>query len=205
MNLPPSAKLIVNPRQQQNPVLRHIKNVGTMICDCGADYHINNDVGCLFLSMSFHLLNPRYILGRLDAMVGYKQRILLFYHDREFCELVDLAVDCIAKNVTLVMAFSELECARYLETLKLYEKRTPELIKGASAGARAENGHEDVFAEVMTTIKSVNSSDAVQLGTTFGCMKTLGSVATVEELLVCPGLGMKKAKRILDCMSAKLN
>lgn len=182
--------------------MRHVKNVSFYFGECTSDFHINSDVGVLFLGMSFHLMNSRYILGRLDGMTGYKQRILLLYNDREGCdkEMVDVSVICIAKNATLLVGFSELECARYIETLKLFEKKPADVL----LNVREKNEtHESVFAGVVTTIKSVNSSDAAQLGVTFGSMEGLCS-ASVEELLVCPGLGLKKAKRIVECVTSDL-
>jgi DNA excision repair protein ERCC-1 len=104
------------------------------------------------------------------------------------------------KYATLLVGFSDLECARYIETLKLYEKKGPDVIRGE----KKNDAHEDVFADCLTTIKSVNQSDAMQLGTTFGSMKNLCSAATVEELLLCPGLGIKKAQRIVECMKTPL-
>ncbi len=194
-------KLGISPRQQLNPVLKMIRNVGTAFCECAADFHVNADVGCLYLSMRYHLLTPRYILGRLDNLPGYKQRIVVLCNDSEGGdkELVELSCDCIAKNATLIVGFSEFECARYLETLKLYEKKPPDLIRGEQKSA----AHEDVFAECVTTVKSVNQSDAAQLGTTFGTMQSLAA-AKVEELLLCPGLGMKKARRIVDAFENPL-
>lgn len=99
------------------------------------------------------------------------------------------------------MAFSELEAARYIETLKLFEKKAPEMIRGGAVGSVE---HEDSVADCLTTIKSVNSSDAVQLGITFGTVQALAGTASVEELLLCPGLGMKKAQRIVECFNTNL-
>jgi DNA excision repair protein ERCC-1 len=86
------SKLFVSPRQQHNPVLKLVKNVAFVLADCAADFHVNQDVGCLYLSMSFHLLNPRYIVGRLDNLPGYKHRIVVLNNDREGCdkEMIEL-------------------------------------------------------------------------------------------------------------------
>jgi DNA excision repair protein ERCC-1 len=194
-------RLGVSPRQQLNPVLKMIKNVGIAFCDCAADFHVSPEVGCLYLSMRYHLMNPHYILGRLDNLPGYKLRVVVLCNDSEGGdrEMVELSCDCIAKNATLIVGFSEFECARYLETFKLYEKKTPEMIRGEQKSA----AHEDVFADCVTSVKSVNKSDAAQLGTTFGTMRALAS-AKVEELLLCPGLGMKKARRIVDAFENPL-
>ena len=190
-----SSKLLVSSRQRQNPVLRSLKNVPYEFAELPCDYHVSSEVGALYLSMRYHLLNPRYILGRLDALLGYRVRVLVLLMDSEVAEteLVQLSCDAVSKHATLLVGFSELECARYLETLKLYEKKPPDLIRGEPASQR----HEDVFAECVTVVKSVNQSDAAQLGTTFGTMQNLAT-ARVEELLLCPGMGMKKAKRIVD-------
>ena len=193
----PSNKLLVSLRQKQNPMVKLIKNVGIEFVTetLPSDFHVNPDVGVLFLSMKYHLMNRRYIIGRLDGMLGYKQKILLLLNDSEGGddEMVDLACDCITKKATLITAFSALECARYLETLKQYEAKPPDLIRGEPKSGL----HEDMFRDCLVSVKSVNSSDAAQLGTTFGSLQALAAAQT-EELLLCPGLGAKKARGLRD-------
>ena len=198
-----TSKLVVSPRQRLNPMVKQVKNVGLEFAtaDIPSDFHVNQDVGVVYLSMKYHLMNPRYILGRLDQMLGYKQRVLLLLCDSEGADepMVDLSHHCIAKRATLLVAFSQLEAARYLETLKLYETKPPDMIRGETPSG----AHEDVFAATVMAVRSVNSSDAAQLGTTFGTMKALAAAQT-EELLMCPGLGAKKARALRDAFENPL-
>ena len=151
--------------------------------------------------MKYHMMNPRYITQRLDGMLGYSQKIVLLHSDSEGAddEAVELSCVCIAKGATLVLAFSAFECARYLETLKLYERRSADLIKGE----QESKVHEDVFRDVLTSVRSINSSDASQLGTTFGTLPALAEAST-EELLLCPGLGAKKADQLRSALDGRL-
>ncbi len=175
--------------------MQQLRNVSFAFTDVPADFHINQDVGVLFLSLKFHLLNRRYIAGRLEHMSGYKQRVLLCFVDTDGvdAEVVELAAECIVKQATLLLGWSQLECARYIETLKLYEHKSADFIKGEQ-----RTDFEDVFGKCLTSVRSVNSSDVLQLGSAFHTMPRVAA-ASVEELLLCPGLGAKKARRLHDC------
>jgi len=201
----PFKGVLVSSRQKDNHVLSSLKNVSYRFEDrqgqLSTDFHINSDVGILFLSLRYHMMNRRYILGRLDNMLGYKQRILLVHCDTEGAdaEMVELATDCIVKNATLIVAWSELECARYIEAFKVYEGNTADSIKGVQS-----KEFEDVFGKCLTSVRSVNSSDVLHLGTTFQTMQKVAQ-ATTEELLLCPGLWTKKARRLYDCFHQPFN
>lgn len=192
-----SHKVLVSPLQEKNPIVMLIRNVGISYVDVPCDFHINQEVGCLFLSLKFHLQHKKYIVGRLDKMIGYRQRIVLVHADVEAdADLVELTCECMSKNATVLVGFFPQECARYVETLKLYETKSADAIKG-------EQSHtlEDVWSDSLCTVRSVNSSDVEQLGATFGTMRTLAN-ASQEEMLLCPGLGAKKVARIAEALDA---
>ena len=93
-------------------------------------------------------------------------------------------------ELTLMLAWNVEEAASILETYKLFENKPPDLIMERSGGET----HEKVI-EALTSVKSVNKTDAVTLLGTFG---TLAAIirATPEDLALCPGFGPNKAKKL---------
>jgi DNA excision repair protein ERCC-1 len=67
----------------------------------------------VFLSLKFHRLQPQYVHNRIKAL----QRAF-----RTFV-LAQVSKAAIDHHCTLLVAFSDLECARYLELLKAYENK----------------------------------------------------------------------------------
>ena len=96
----------------------------------------------------------------------------------------------ILSELTLMLAWNVEEAASILETYKLFENKPPDLIMERSG----EETHEKVI-EALTSVKSVNKTDAVTLLGTFG---TLAAIirATPEDLALCPGFGPNKAKKL---------
>lgn len=58
---------------------------------------------------------------------------------------------------------SNLEAARYLETLKVYENKPADSIIG-----KVEQDYESRLTDCMTSIRTVNKRDVKNLGTTYG-------------------------------------
>ena len=57
------------------------------------------------------------------------------------------------------------ECARYLETIKVYETKSADAIQG-----RTEEDYLSRFTAAMTTVRGVNRTDVLTLGRTFGSL-----------------------------------
>lgn len=85
----------------------------------------------VFLSLRFHKLQPLYIHGRIKALQRNFRAFLLCHCDVEdpVAPLADVTKLAIDSHCTLLVAFSPLECARYLEVLKAYEKKPADAIK----------------------------------------------------------------------------
>eukprot|EP01084_Bolivina_argentea_P298208 513865_1 len=58
-----------------------------------------------------------------------------------------------------------------------------------------------LFNDCMTSIPSINKTDALTLASTFGSMEKVFS-ASREDLIRCPGLGDIKVSRIKDALHA---
>jgi DNA excision repair protein ERCC-1 len=78
---------------------------------------------------------------------------------------------------TLIQAWSNIECARYIETFKAYEGKS-----AASIQERVENEFLPKVTGILTTVRSVNRTDAVTLLDMFGSLRGI-SRASQEDLL----------------------
>lgn len=90
------------------------------------------------------------------------------------------------------MAWSEEEAARYLETVKAFDGKDDTILQGRDHGQPIEQ-----VTHALTSIRNVNKTDAAQLLNQFGCFKNL-TRASVEELSVCPGIGLKKVRTLRE-------
>jgi DNA excision repair protein ERCC-1 len=208
----PSANaILVHPCQKGNPILAFIRNVpyvwmqgggdtvGMASTQVPVDYLVGTTTGVLFLSLRYHRLHPTYIDERLRGLGRlYRLRVVLVHVDvadpvvalKELCSL------CIVSHMTLILAWSPEEAARYLETLKAYEHKGPE-------GIRERVNVEDYMAKLtdsLTSVRSVNKTDVVTLVSQLGSVENIAK-ASVEDILQCPGLGEQKAKRLFNAFN----
>ena len=97
---------------------------------------------------------------------------------------------CILSELTLILAWSHDEAGKILETYKTSESKPPDLIM--------EKSNPDPYSKLidaLTSVKSVNKTDAVTLLTTFGSLENIVK-ASIEDLTLCPGFGPQKAQRL---------
>ncbi|XP_064258272.1 DNA excision repair protein ERCC-1 isoform X2 [Passer domesticus] len=192
-----SSGVIVSPRQRGNPVLRFIRSVPWHFGDVAPDFVLGAGACALFLSLRYHQLHPGYIHERLRALGrGCGLRVLLLQVDVRdpHQSLKDLAKVCLLADCTLLLAWSAEEAGRYLETFKSYEQKPPDLLK-----ERVEHDFLSRVTDCLTSVKSVNKTDALSLLGTFGSLAAVAG-ASRGELSLCPGVGPQKAKRLFDVL-----
>ncbi|XP_064406323.1 DNA excision repair protein ERCC-1-like [Halichondria panicea] len=146
-------------------------------------------------SVRYHSLHPDYIHCRLKELgKQYELRILLVYVDttESHHALQELTKMALLADLTLILAWSPEEAARYLETYKAYENKPPDLIM-----ERTDSDFSSRVIDSLTTVKKVNKTDAATLLNNFKTMEKLVQ-ASKEELTMCPGLGPQKAQRLYD-------
>eukprot|EP01135_Chromosphaera_perkinsii_P003476 Nk52_evm2s245 gene=Nk52_evmTU2s245 len=191
--------LIVNSRQEKNPVLKYIRNVPySFEAPILPDFILGDFTVGFFLSLTYHNLHPDYIYERVQALgPRYKLRLLLCLIDTVSPDqdLADLAKYCVFNNLTLVVAWSRMELARYIEAYKAFEKKPPDVLK-----PRVENDYLSVATGALTSIRGVNKTDVLTLLSTFKTMKRL-SEAQEEEMAVCPGMGPNKIKSLTEAFN----
>ncbi|KAL3800778.1 hypothetical protein HJC23_001615 [Cyclotella cryptica] len=187
--------LHVSTRQRGNPVLNHIRNVPYQLSQMVPDYIFAPTRCALFLSIRYHNLHPYYIHRRIAELKSdFELRVLLCYVDIDDNSNVLLFLNdlCVQNNLTLILAWSEEEAARYLETFKAFDGKDASLIQ-----KREHANFIDQISHVLGSVRAVNKTDASQLLAQFGTWRNLVG-ASVEELSVCPGVGVKKVRRLYE-------
>ena len=121
------AGILVSEKQRGNPLLRLLRLIPWQFStDIVPDYVMGSTTCAIFLSIKYHLLHPKYVERRITELGRtFRLRILLVYVDdlNSTKALFDLNKICFMSDVTLILAWSNEECARYLETFKNYEDK----------------------------------------------------------------------------------
>ncbi|KAM4558186.1 DNA excision repair protein ERCC-1 [Odontesthes bonariensis] len=191
------SSIIVSPRQRGNPILKFVRSVPWEFGDVVPDYVLGQTTCALFLSLRYHNLNPNYIHDRLKQLGNtFNLRVLLVSVDVKdpHHALKELARICIMADCTLILAWSQEEAGRYLETYKSYEKKPADLLK-----EQVEKNYLSKVTDCLTTVKSINKTDAITLLSTFSSVEGIIG-ASKEDLVLCPGLGPQKARRLYDVL-----
>nr|CAG4645058.1 EOG090X0BTB [Leptodora kindtii] len=185
--------ILVNQRQRGNPLLQAIRNVPWEYAEIVPDYVMGKTCCALFLSLRYHNLNPQYIHGRLkDLGKQYLLRVLLVHVDIKdpYVPIKQLTKICVLADLTLLLAWNYQEAGKIIETYKVFEHKPPDLIM-----EKQEDSSLSKITDALTSIKSVNRTDAATLLSNF---KTLQNIYEASEcdLSMCPGIGPLKAKRL---------
>ncbi|KAL0268600.1 UNVERIFIED_CONTAM: hypothetical protein PYX00_010470 [Menopon gallinae] len=186
--------ILVSPRQRGNPLLKSITSVPWEFDDrLLADYVMGPTTCALYLSIRYHNLNPDYIHDRLKALgKNYLLRVLLVILDVPDPQhaLKTLTRISILADLTLMLCRNPEEAGKIVERYKIYQNKPPDMImekKEADPHAR--------LVSALTTVRSINSTDAAILISTFGSLeKILG--ASESRLSLCSGIGPQKASRL---------
>ncbi|KAF8107658.1 hypothetical protein N665_0118s0026 [Sinapis alba] len=191
----PRNAILVSNRQKGNPLLKHIRNVKWVFSDIIPDYLLGQSTCALYLSLRYHLLHPDYLYFRIrELQKNFKLRVVLCHVDVEDSvkPLLEVTKTALLHDCTLLCAWSLTECARYLETIKVYENKPADLIQG-----QMDTDYLSRLNHSLTSIRHVNKSDVVTLGSTFGSLAHIVD-ASMEDLARCPGIGERKVKRLYD-------
>lgn len=186
--------LLVNPRQVDNPVLRYIRHVRKEVSDgVTADFLCGPTTCALYLSLQYHLLRPDYIYKRVNALGrAFRLRLLLVLADvpEHRAPLHELTKLGLVHDVTVVVAGSEREAARYLETFRSYDAKGAEGIQ-----ERVAADYSSRLNAALSSIRGINRTDVSTLAFTFGKFRNLAT-ASQEEIRSCPGVGERKVARL---------
>jgi DNA excision repair protein ERCC-1 len=188
--------LYVSVKQRGNGVLQYIRNVPWQFQKMVPDYIFSSTTCALFLSIRYHLLYKEYIDRRIaELRTDFTLRVLLVLVDVDDSQTVLLELNKLAvlHNLTLILAWTEEEAARYLETFKaLHGKDASSIQKNKETGNFA-----DQATDFLTTCKGVNKTDAASVLTQLGSIRQ-AMTATADNLGMISGLGEVKVKRLHD-------
>lgn len=124
-------------------------------------------------------------------------------HAKVIRELTRVSV---ALDYCVVLAWTNEEAGRYMETFKAFENKTSDAIKarpGETTLGKVFQNENFSFtlqvSSVLTNIRSVNKTDVLTLTTHF---KSMADIIMAEEktLLLYPGFGSQKARRFREAM-----
>ncbi|XP_029659299.1 DNA excision repair protein ERCC-1 [Formica exsecta] len=185
--------VLVSPKQKGNPLLKFINNVPWEHSDIVPDYVMGKTTCALFLSIRYHQLNPDYIHERLKLLGNaYNLRVLLVQIDvaDPHHALKHLTRISILADMTIMLAWSAEDAGKIIETYKRYEAKPPDDIM-----ERSNTAPHQKLINALTTVRSINKTDATTLLTTFG---TLADIVRTQPntLALCPGFGLHKAQKL---------
>jgi DNA excision repair protein ERCC-1 len=188
--------VLTSHRQRGNPVLRHITNVSLEFsAEVKADFVVSPAVWVLYVSLRFHVLHPGYLDSRIGDCRRHTRQLVvvcLVDMDDSVKHMHDLSLLALAHDCTLVVGTTVQEAARLIESLVVFESKPATAIQ-----ERAETEHLPQVADLLTSIRSVNKTDALTLMSTFGCLADV-MMASPEALATCIGFGEKKVRRVFD-------
>ncbi|KAJ1823008.1 hypothetical protein LPJ56_000371 [Coemansia sp. RSA 2599] len=191
--------VLVSEVQRGNPLLACIRNVRWSYSkEILSDFVVGRFACVLYLSIKYHRLHPEYIGKRIDALgKSFRVRVLLVYVDTDDSKLPlrEINRTALLGDMTLLLAWSLEEAGRYIESLKAFENRQPDIIK-----ERVEDSHMARLANALTSVRSVNKTDVLTLSSNFGSFTGVAN-ATEEMLNLCPGIGEQKAQRLFKAFN----
>ncbi|KAJ2700775.1 hypothetical protein FB645_004864 [Coemansia sp. IMI 203386] len=191
--------VLVNDVQRGNPLLACIRNVRWSYSkEILSDFVVGRFACVLFLSIKYHRLHPEYIDKRISALgKSFRVRVLLVHVDTEDSKLPlrEINRSALLGDMTMLLAWSLEEAGRYIESLKMFENRQPDIIK-----ERVEDSHMARMNNALTSVRSVNKTDVLTLSSNFGSFTSIAN-ATVDEFNMCPGFGDQKAQRLFKAFN----
>lgn len=112
-------------------------------------------MGILYLSLKYFNYRPKYIETRVSEIPrnSFRVLILLVLVDQSNADIAarNLSILCTKLDLSLVMAFNQNEAAKYLETLKIFAKKGPEILKPTFE-------ESERISKFLSVSKSVNST-----------------------------------------------
>jgi DNA excision repair protein ERCC-1 len=170
ISTPQGNTILVSERQRGNPMLRYIRNAPWEYSREIIPDYVMGFTCAIFLSIKYHRMNPKHADLRIrEVGKNFRLRVLLVFCDVDDDESVkplhELNKLCFNRNFTLLLCWSNEECARYLETLKNYENRS-----SSSIQEKVETEFIPMLSKVLTTVRSINKTDVVTLLDHFGSL-----------------------------------
>jgi DNA excision repair protein ERCC-1 len=191
--------LVISERQRQNPLIKYVTNVRYEFnASITPDFLLSDSTCIIFVSIRYHLLHSDYIVEKTNLVSKNKFEFtillcLIDTKDDYLKPLQDINLYAFRNNLTLIVVWSNVEAARYIESYKTFSQKPIDSF--INPNFNAEKTHLEQYVDCITTVKTVNSTDALTLLRNLGSLKNIMN-APYESLLLCPGLGAKKVKQL---------
>lgn len=121
---------------------------------------------------------------------------MLVDDENNLAVLQELNKIAFSNNYALILAWSNPECARYIETFKFYDGKSS---CATHIQERVETEFLPKVTQVLTSVRSINKTDVATLMDVFGNFRNI-CTANEQQLVLCPGLGEKKVKRLYEAL-----
>ncbi|GAM27084.1 hypothetical protein SAMD00019534_102590 [Acytostelium subglobosum LB1] len=157
------------------------------------DVVIGTDSCCLYSSLKDYRLRPQHLETRARSLPShFELRSLVVVIDIDDCVALLEELSCVSMQLDLVLfvAFNNAEAARYIESLKTFDNKTPDVIKTKQSSLDKTD-----IQDALTTIRGINKTDATTLVSAFGSVKRMFT-SNKEAIGLCPGLGPKKVNSL---------
>ncbi|KAH9419560.1 hypothetical protein DERP_009617 [Dermatophagoides pteronyssinus] len=203
--------ILVNSNQRENKLLKELRYVRPIFTDSISPAHflLYDNCCALFLSLVYHIANPNYIYDRVKELRNsYQLSLLILQIDHSIYEnpLKELTIMAIRANFTLLVAWSPEEAAKHIENYRINADKSPSMIMGrafdddenasSSMEKKKLNANQSHgVIDALTSVKHINRTNAITLLSTFDTVENL-TVATIDELTLCPGISITKAKQL---------
>lgn len=195
--------IVVNTRSEiDKRIIACMRNVTIDYAhDIKPDFIMNTHACGIYLSISFHLIHPLIAQRKMKELgKDFRVRVCLIYVDIPDSEqaLLELNKLCFNNEFTLILTWSHLETARYIETFKCYESKS-----STSIQEKVETGFAPNLTNVLTSVRSINKTDVTTLMSSFDNFRGICK-AEEHHLILCPGIGEKKVKRLYQILHQPL-
>lgn len=205
-NLHTFSRIQVARSQTGNPILEYLPFYQTNTKIRDVDYVINSKCVALFLSLKYHKLHPEYIYNKLKKVTYNHEdtiRVLLVLVDiSDFQDVIrELNKIALYNKLSLIVAWSNEQCATYLQNLKSVEKETSKkIIQGSRSKDEEVLANDTNYLErvidVISSVKSVSQTNAKSLIAKHGSVRAV-IAASPDDLSAIDGLGPLKVDRLM--------
>eukprot|EP00754_Rhynchopus_humris_P045468 Rhum_TRINITY_DN4929_c0_g1::Rhum_TRINITY_DN4929_c0_g1_i1::g.16145::m.16145/K10849/ERCC1; DNA excision repair protein ERCC-1 len=226
------ATVVVNPNQQKNPLMQHVKQPQRFYGQTAAgpvvqqtsqplywDYMLEGGgatCGFLFVSIRFFARDPKYLEGRITGAGALKGavkegvgvRAVLCHYDAKPGPTAQESLQavnslCVKHKLTLLVGWNNEECARHIAVLRRPLGQRLDLLKVRRSFGRAVAQAGSTPKGVLASIKTVTKKDGESLVDRVGCFSDVVKAAP-ERLAGVPGIGPVKVDMLRGIFTASL-
>ncbi|KAK6090609.1 hypothetical protein P3W45_000332 [Vairimorpha bombi] len=178
----------INTKQTGNSVISYLTYSSFVYEELlTTDYEINDTTSVLFLSLRFHCVKPEYIFKRINKLKPYMLSILLIYVDTTNYSTTLLELYDKISDLTIILGFTNEECARYLKGIDINHNRSINIIRKKEVN----------FETFLETFPKINSTDSARILQNYNTLKDFFNNLN-SDVKNIKGIGEIKAKLLKE-------